>query len=149
MRCCASSPATAIDENTAQIPLISSRAPFLHAMQMALSIARPRIQLGAIWKIVTTNLGSTTATESLNSQGSYQINGTYQYGPFGTSSVASGTPEAGPFQYAGRERQNVVVQANDTGQLEPGRIVDLSPAAMFVISVRRYATVPGSIYRCR
>jgi RHS repeat-associated protein len=38
-----------------------------------------------------------------DSQGSCQINGTYQYGPFGTSSVASGTPGAGPFQYGGRE----------------------------------------------
>jgi len=44
-------------------------------------------------------LGSTTATEGLNGQ----IYGTYQYGPFGSSSVGSNSPGAGPFQYGGRE----------------------------------------------
>ena len=45
------------------------------------------------------SLGSTTGTEGPNGQ----IYGTYQYGPFGKSTVASGTPGAGPFQYTGRE----------------------------------------------
>jgi RHS repeat-associated protein len=42
---------------------------------------------------------STTGTEGPNGQ----IYGTYRYGPFGGSSVASGSPGAGPFQYTGRE----------------------------------------------
>lgn len=43
-------------------------------------------------------LGSTIGT--VNSSG--QVTGTYQYGPFGAT-TSSGSPGAGPFEYAGRE----------------------------------------------
>ena len=45
--------------------------------------------------------------------------------------------------------RSVVVRINDTGPLRPGRILDLSPAAMKALTGKTYNQVSVNAYRCR
>jgi rare lipoprotein A (peptidoglycan hydrolase) len=45
--------------------------------------------------------------------------------------------------------KNVVVKVNDSGPLEPGRVLDLTPQAMETLTGRRYNLAPVNIFRCK